>query len=147
MRRLPESQRSALLMREMEGLSYEELANALETTVPAVKSLLVRARIGLVEAAEARDTACTEIRRQLLEWRSYQAGNDFISETFVLGRGPGFLVRANFWTPQPEAEVAREIHSRVNSVYRIVHNHSFPFVTVGYWGPGYATDIYEVDAE
>src|SRR3954463_9079141 len=65
-RRLPEAQRSALLMREMEGLSYEELADALETTVPAIKSLLVRARIGLVEAAEARDTACVEIRRQLL---------------------------------------------------------------------------------
>src|SRR3954470_23132445 len=65
-RRLPEAQRSALLMREMEGLSYEELAVALETTVPAIKSLLVRARIGLVEAMEARDTACVDIRDQLL---------------------------------------------------------------------------------
>ena len=65
-RRLPQAQRSALLMRELEGLSYEELAGALDTTVPAIKSLLVRARIGLVEAAEARDTACPEIRRQLL---------------------------------------------------------------------------------
>src|SRR5205807_2300763 len=57
-RRLPEAQRSALLMRELEGLTYEELAAALDTTVPAVKSLLVRARIGLVEAVEARETAC-----------------------------------------------------------------------------------------
>jgi RNA polymerase sigma factor (sigma-70 family) len=65
-RGLPEAQRSALLMREMEGLSYEELAAALETTVPAIKSLLVRARIGLVEAVEARETACVEIREQLL---------------------------------------------------------------------------------
>lgn len=64
-RRLPEQQRSALLMREMEGLSYNELAAALGVTVPAVKSLLVRARIGLVEATEARDTACREIRVDL----------------------------------------------------------------------------------
>jgi len=64
--RLPQAQRSALLMREMEGLTYEELAGALDTTVPAIKSLLVRARIGLVEAAEARDTACADIRDQLL---------------------------------------------------------------------------------
>src|SRR3712207_3105711 len=62
---LPEQQRSALLMREMEGLSYAELADALDVSVPAVKSLLVRARIGLVEAAEARDTACTDIREDL----------------------------------------------------------------------------------
>jgi RNA polymerase sigma factor (sigma-70 family) len=65
-RRLPEQQRSALLMREMEGLSYTELADALGVTVPAIKSLLVRARIGLVEAVEARDTACTDIRADLI---------------------------------------------------------------------------------
>jgi RNA polymerase sigma factor (sigma-70 family) len=52
--RLPEQQRSALLMREIDGMSYADLATALDVTVPAVKSLLVRARLGLVEAAEAR---------------------------------------------------------------------------------------------
>jgi RNA polymerase sigma factor (sigma-70 family) len=64
-RALPEQQRSALLMREMEGLSYNDLAEALGVTVPAIKSLLVRARVGLVEAIEARDTACVEIRTDL----------------------------------------------------------------------------------
>jgi len=63
---LPPQQRSALLMREMDGLSYVQLAGALEVTVPAVKSLLVRARVGLVEAAEARDTDCAAIRRDLV---------------------------------------------------------------------------------
>jgi RNA polymerase sigma factor (sigma-70 family) len=63
--RLPEQQRSALLMRELEGLSYADLATALQVSVPAVKSLLVRARIGLTEAAEARNTACCEIRDDL----------------------------------------------------------------------------------
>ena len=43
---LPSQQRSALLMRELQGLSYEELAGALGVTVPAVKSLLLRARTG-----------------------------------------------------------------------------------------------------
>jgi RNA polymerase sigma factor (sigma-70 family) len=65
--RLPDQQRSALLMRELDGLSYAELADALRTSVPAIKSLLVRARIGLVEAGEARDTACTEIRAELVQ--------------------------------------------------------------------------------
>ncbi|HEU4656950.1 MAG TPA: sigma-70 family RNA polymerase sigma factor [Capillimicrobium sp.] len=64
--RLPEAQRSALLMREIDGLSYQELADALDVTVPAIKSLLVRARIGLVEAIEARDADCAEIRSDLL---------------------------------------------------------------------------------
>ena len=65
-RRLPEQQRSALLMREMQGMTYVELSGALGVSVPAVKSLLVRARMGLVEAAEARDTACLDIQEDLV---------------------------------------------------------------------------------
>src|SRR4051794_3283133 len=63
--RLPEQQRSALLMREIDGMSYSDLASALDVTVPAVKSLLVRARVGLVEAAEARSMDCAIIRADL----------------------------------------------------------------------------------
>src|SRR5437763_1134387 len=48
---LPETQRTALILREMEALSYEQISEAMETTVPGVKSLLVRARISLAEAA------------------------------------------------------------------------------------------------
>ena len=65
--RLPEQQRSALLMREISGMAYQDLATALDVTVPAVKSLLVRARIGLAQAAEARDTACAAIRADLAD--------------------------------------------------------------------------------
>ena len=65
-RRLPDQQRSALLMRELGGMSYADLAGALGVTVPAVKSLLVRARLALAQALEARDTACSEIREELI---------------------------------------------------------------------------------
>ncbi len=65
-RRLPDQQRSALLMRELTGMSYTELAAALGISVPALKSLLVRARVSLVQSMQARDTACTEIRQELV---------------------------------------------------------------------------------
>ncbi len=65
LRALPELQRSALLMRELQGLSHAELAQALDASVPAVKSLLVRARIGLVDAEEARGVPCATIRDDL----------------------------------------------------------------------------------
>jgi len=64
---LPESQRSALVLREMDALSYEQIAEVMDTTVPSVKSLLVRARIGLAEAAEARKLTCEEVRFELGE--------------------------------------------------------------------------------
>src|SRR5437764_13726025 len=64
---LPETQRTALILREMEALSYEQISEAMETTVPAVKSLLVRARISLAEAAEARQLSCEDVRLELGE--------------------------------------------------------------------------------
>lgn len=64
--RLPEQQRSALLMRELSGMSYADVAGALGVSIPAVKSLLVRARVSLAQASEARDTACADIRADVI---------------------------------------------------------------------------------
>ena len=64
---LPETQRTALLLREIDALSYDQIAEAMDTTVPSVKSLLVRARVGLAEAAEARQMSCDEVRLELGE--------------------------------------------------------------------------------
>jgi RNA polymerase sigma-70 factor (ECF subfamily) len=52
---LPERQRAALCLAAVEGLSYAEVAEALEVTEPAVKSLVHRARAALAaELAAAR---------------------------------------------------------------------------------------------
>ena len=64
---LPETQRSALLLREIDALAYEEIAVAMETTVPAVKSLLVRARISLADASQGRHLTCDEVHLELAE--------------------------------------------------------------------------------
>jgi RNA polymerase sigma factor (sigma-70 family) len=64
---LPETQRTALVLREMDALSYDQIAEAMETTVPSVKSLLVRARLSLAEASEARLLSCEQVRIELAE--------------------------------------------------------------------------------
>ena len=46
---LPETQRMALVLRRYDELSYEEIADVLDLSVPAVKSLLFRARTELRE--------------------------------------------------------------------------------------------------
>jgi RNA polymerase sigma factor (sigma-70 family) len=83
---LPETQRTALVLREMDALSYEQIAEAMETTVPSVKSLLVRARVSLAEAAEARLLTCEQVRMELGE----------VAEG--LQRRPGALVRRHLRT-------------------------------------------------
>jgi RNA polymerase sigma-70 factor (ECF subfamily) len=47
---LPEKQRLALVLCRFQGLSYEEIAGTLDTTVPAVKSLVHRATVAAAEA-------------------------------------------------------------------------------------------------
>ena len=47
---LPETQRMAVILRRYEELSYEEIADALDQSVSAVKSLLFRARTELRES-------------------------------------------------------------------------------------------------
>jgi RNA polymerase sigma-70 factor (ECF subfamily) len=49
---LGERQRMAVLLAKFEQCSYEEIATAMNTSVPAVKSLLFRARDQLREALE-----------------------------------------------------------------------------------------------
>ena len=46
---LPENQRIAILLNKYEGLSYQEVAESMEITVMAVKSLLTRARVKIRE--------------------------------------------------------------------------------------------------
>ena len=46
---LPERQREALLLREVRGLSYDEVATAMDVSPPAVETLIFRARKRLVD--------------------------------------------------------------------------------------------------
>jgi RNA polymerase sigma factor (sigma-70 family) len=48
-RQLPESQRMALVLRRYQEMSYEQIAEVLELSVPAVRSILFRARTELRE--------------------------------------------------------------------------------------------------
>jgi len=65
LRELHDRQRSALVMRELSGLSHEEIALALETSVGAAKQAIYEARQSLFEFAEGRAMPCDEIRRTI----------------------------------------------------------------------------------
>jgi RNA polymerase sigma factor (sigma-70 family) len=62
---LPERQREALVMREMGGLSYNQIATDLRTTVPGVKQLINRARGSLTDAAEGADYRPRRLSKEL----------------------------------------------------------------------------------
>jgi hypothetical protein len=55
-----------------------------------------------------------------------------------------FYVRANVWTRPAEEGARRALEERLFS-YSSAHDHNFSFMTVGYAGPGYETEIFEYD--
>lgn len=64
---LSESQRGALVMRELNGLAYEEIATAFGISIAAAKQSVYKARISLQERAEGRDMLCSAVRETLSE--------------------------------------------------------------------------------
>jgi RNA polymerase sigma factor (sigma-70 family) len=62
---LPYRQRGALVMRELSGLSHEEIALALDTSVGAAKQAIFEARRALTEFAEGRSMVCEGVRRTI----------------------------------------------------------------------------------
>jgi RNA polymerase sigma factor (sigma-70 family) len=63
--RLPEQQRAALLLSELDDLSHAEVADVIGCKPQAVKGLVFRARSGLAERQAARAADCEEIRVEL----------------------------------------------------------------------------------
>ncbi|MFL5845321.1 MAG: sigma-70 family RNA polymerase sigma factor [Solirubrobacteraceae bacterium] len=62
---LPERQRGALIMREVNGLSYDEIADALAISQGAARQTVFEARTALAEYGEGREVACENIRRSI----------------------------------------------------------------------------------
>jgi RNA polymerase sigma factor (sigma-70 family) len=69
LRSLPDEQRAALVLAELDALSHEEIGEALGVPREKVKALVFQARESLVASRTARETACADIREQLSNGR------------------------------------------------------------------------------
>jgi RNA polymerase sigma factor (sigma-70 family) len=63
--RLPEDQRSALLLSELEDLDHRAIATIVGCPVSKVKALIYQARTTLIAERAARESPCQEIRERL----------------------------------------------------------------------------------
>jgi len=62
---LPDVQRGALLLREMDGFSYEQVGEVLGLPLSTVRASIFRARRTLQGLADARDADCEDIQAEL----------------------------------------------------------------------------------
>jgi RNA polymerase sigma factor (sigma-70 family) len=88
--RLPFNQRAALVMRELEGRSYAEIADTIGVSVPAVETLIFRARKSLrMRASALRSLAAVPLPSSLTQL--FQGGGVAGGGALV---GSGFAVKA-----------------------------------------------------
>jgi RNA polymerase sigma factor (sigma-70 family) len=69
MRQLPQEQRAALVLAEIDSLSHQEIGDVLGVPKDKVKALVFQARESLIASRTARETDCAEIREQLATQR------------------------------------------------------------------------------
>jgi RNA polymerase sigma factor (sigma-70 family) len=62
---LPDRQRGALVMREMSGLSYAQIGEALQTSPAVARQTIYEARLGLQQMSEGREMSCEEVMRAI----------------------------------------------------------------------------------
>lgn len=86
------------------------------------------------------------LNNELQNWEDFQKVNLYTSQTFAFASEGDFMVRANVWVPPSEVP---EEQTWTNEMfyYLVPHDHNFSFLTVGFWGSGYETTIYEYDGD
>lgn len=76
--------------------------------------------------------------------RGQLAANSYSPQVLLLHPPEGhFFLRANIWPSA--ADPALRASGPASFFYRMPHDHSFDFLTLGYLGPGYWSDYYEVE--
>ncbi|WP_194953683.1 transposase [Sphingopyxis solisilvae] len=72
--------------------------------------------------------------------------NRYSAQVILLHRSPrGWYLRANIWPAATDA--AYRASGAAAFSYGVAHDHNFNFLTIGYFGPGYLSDDYELDPE
>ncbi|HWY23277.1 MAG TPA: hypothetical protein VNX47_00060 [Nevskia sp.] len=67
------------------------------------------------------------------------------AQVIYLGEGRDFYLRANVWPSNADIASGRVYQDQFS--YHQAHDHNYNFMTVGYHGPGYLTEIHEYDHE
>ncbi len=79
--------------------------------------------------------------------KAYWAGDErdkFQPQSLELAHNNKFYIRSNIWMPLDKSSQTIEFEQKLFA-YNIPHDHNFQLLTVGYYGPGYPTEIFEYD--
>lgn len=95
----------------------------------------------LLRLSYNQDFLLRYINEGLKNYEKFQTENNNNIQFLIFHSGKHFILRVNFWLAEnifAHDDVVNEFFS-----YGLIHDHNFDFLTVGYRGPGYHSDIYK----
>ncbi|MFD4869476.1 HEAT repeat domain-containing protein [Streptomyces sp. NPDC058412] len=125
------------------GIGLADYIEHVSATVDTADTDSVLASADALSALSSdADLLVDHLNGALADLACWQNGNPYMGPSLLLGRGKDFTVRANIWMPPARMSLQEEqtLHS-----YELPHDHTFSFLTVGHFGPGYETTIWEYD--
>lgn len=70
----------------------------------------------------------------------------YTPQSFVMRSSGPVLIRGNLWCPSSSGQGGRSRRDSLFSYY-VAHDHNYNFITVGYWGSGYETEIFRINPD
>ncbi len=136
-----------------DALSLEEFVDAVRRSVDVTDPFSLREAGPILHALSLNrrlfdDVIADAVKANASSGGLQQSFNAYTDATFLLGGCPdqSFFVRANVWRKPKVVAGSLKMQNELYS-YDAAHDHNFDFLTVGYFGSGYTTRIFEYDSE
>ena len=128
------------------SIALSEYVELVKTTVDVSDPASIIESAGALRAlANDRSFILNGFHSQIKSyWSPVPRKIDLARHSIMLAEEQEFYVRANIWDPmRRDSEAA--ISAGQSYAYGLPHDHNFHFLSVGYFGCGYKTDLYSYD--
>jgi hypothetical protein len=126
-------------------ISFDDFINNINNKlIPGEMSTLQDCATDIQKLANNQEFLIAFVHKELNEFLNFQSKNTHSAQTLVLYGNQKFYFRVNIWPPLSKRQDIAEWQKSI-FVYEEPHDHNFSFLTVGYFGGGYDTEIWEYD--
>ncbi|WP_114936599.1 hypothetical protein [Mucilaginibacter endophyticus] len=130
-----------------ETISFEELIEFVTATLDPDDVETLAACTEKLQMLSNNASFITDIiHDELSDTGLFQANNTHSAQSLMLFKHANYYMRLNIWPPSSEREDIRQWQDQLYFYLR-AHDHNFDFLTVGYYGSGYGTELWEYDPD
>ncbi|WGL58643.1 hypothetical protein QEJ31_08855 [Pigmentibacter sp. JX0631] len=126
------------------SITIDQLKNYLDSTNISYSNRedLNSCALKLTELYNNRNFLADILIEELKNHNNIQSSNNYTSQVIIIESNKKYTIRANIWLPY-----ANNLEEKKLYAYDNYHDHNFDLLTLGYFGPGYETILFEYDAE